>query len=42
VASVAGCRDQEVILASNTKEAEGYLIDLESCTAEYISRPSTF
>jgi hypothetical protein len=32
-ASVAGCRDQAVIFSSNTREAEGYLIDLESCTA---------
>jgi hypothetical protein len=40
-ASLAGCRDQEVILSSNTKEAEGYLIDLENCTVECISRPSS-
>ena len=41
-ASVAGCRDQEVILSSNANEAEGYLIDLESYTAEYINRLSIF
>lgn len=37
VASLAGCNDQEAILSTNTKEAEGYLVDLSSNTIRYLS-----
>ena len=40
VASLLGCNDCEVILQCNTKEAEGYLIDVHSSSVTYISRPT--
>ena len=41
VASIVDCDDRgiETILSCNTKEAEGYLIDLQQSTATYMSRP---
>jgi hypothetical protein len=41
VATLAGCSDaaKDMILSSTTREAEGYLIDLERSSAEYLSRP---
>ncbi|CAB9506009.1 expressed unknown protein [Seminavis robusta] len=43
VASLVDCQPEglETILSCNTQEAEGYLIDLESSQATYLSRPSS-
>jgi hypothetical protein len=42
VASIVGSSDSgiETILSSNTREAEGYLIDLEDADVTYLARPS--
>lgn len=42
VASLVDCSDRglETIMSSNTKEAEGYLIDIANSEAVYLSRPS--
>ena len=43
VAAILDCAEagMETILSSNTKEAEGYLIDLQKSEALYLSRPSS-
>ena len=43
VSSLVNCKESgiEIILSSNTKEAEGYLIDLQNSEATYLARPST-
>lgn len=43
VASLVGCgaSSLETILSTNTKEAEGYLINIEKAEATYLARPST-
>jgi len=43
VASLADCcqAGMETILSTNTKEAEGYIIDLDKSEASYLSRPSS-
>jgi Histidine phosphatase superfamily (branch 1) len=43
VASLVGCKPEgtETILSCNTKEAEGFLIDLEKSQASSLSRPSS-
>lgn len=43
VASIADCCEagMETILSTNTKEAEGYIIDLEKSEASYLARPSS-
>ena len=38
VASLARCDDLDVVLNANTREAEGYLIDLDTKTVQYLSR----
>jgi hypothetical protein len=38
VASLVGCQDVSAILSTNTREAEGYLLDLSRLSAEYLSR----
>ena len=43
VASLLDCHSEgmETILSCNTQEAEAYLIDLETCRASYLTRPSS-
>ena len=41
VASLIGCADCSVFLSCNTKEAEGYLIDLETSSTTYLARPES-
>lgn len=43
VAYLVECDEDGIatILSCNTKEAEGYLIDLQQSTASYLSRPSS-
>jgi Histidine phosphatase superfamily (branch 1) len=43
VASLVGCQPEgtEAILSCNTKEAEGFLIDLEKAQVSFLSRPSS-
>lgn len=43
VASLLDCNSQgiETILSANTKEAEGFLVDVENAQAVYLSRPSS-
>lgn len=43
IASITECSESwmDIILSTNTKEAEGYLIDIQNGSAKYLSRPST-
>lgn len=38
VATLVGCEDVEITFTANTREAEGYLIDIPSSTVRYLSR----
>lgn len=38
VSSLIGCSDMDVIMNTNTREAEGYLIDMETRSVKYLSR----
>jgi broad specificity phosphatase PhoE len=38
VATLVGCKDIDIAFSANTREAEGYLIDIPSSTVLYLSR----
>jgi broad specificity phosphatase PhoE len=43
VAGLLGCDDDlDVILSTNTKEAEGYIIDIDDASVRYLARPSEY
>jgi broad specificity phosphatase PhoE len=43
VASLLGCDDDlDVILSTSTKEAEGYIVDIDDASVRYLARPSEY